>query len=260
MSEFAARHPAAQFSPFYALVLRAGSWLFPLTTLHHDVSGAAVCGALLMGIVYGRSRLMTSRTARSLVATRDRLTISRALGAERVDWSSVLAIESWQRMNRVKYVAVHYRSAGRTQVATCWDQDADEDLQEFLHQCAAAVSSNAPRDAITVAGLLDRGVWLPVVRRFVIDVAVTASAGFAFGLARRALAFGLITASVAALLEVSRCPLTTMQLVSSEGLWWRSTQRGLRRLRLIPRSLRLWVRALGDYEYRARRIEPNSGS
>jgi len=253
VSEFAARHPVAQIAPVYALLLRVGAWCFPLTTLAHGPSTAALVGALFLGVAQGRSRLMASRTARSLLAGDDSLTIRAGSRAERVGWSSVLAVETWQRMNRVQYVAVHYRRDGRRRVATCWDQGGQADLLDFVRACAAGVSRGAPRGAIVVAGLRDPQVGLALLGRFLVDVAATASVGLADGLFTRALGLGLISAGVAALFEASRSPLTPLQLVSDQGVWWRSTARGRLRLDTIPCSLRDWVRALGDYEYQARR-------
>lgn len=55
----------------------------------------------------------------------------------------VLAIQTWQRINRVGYVAVHYRSAGGPVVATCWEQNGHEEMVAFVRERADAVTRSA---------------------------------------------------------------------------------------------------------------------
>lgn len=252
MSKFPVRRNVGEASQFSLLLLRAAGWFFPLTTFEWGLTRAAVLGALLLGWISGRARLVTSTSALAMVAGREGLSIS-ARGEEHVPWSSVLAVEVWQRWNYVDCLAVHYLSRGRWRAATCWARFARGALLEFVQSCADGVSGTAPRDTIAVPGLRDREVWGPLVRRFLTDVSVTAGVGFAYGLAPRAFVLGLLTASVATVLDASRYPLQSLRLISEQGVWWRASRQGRRRLVTIPRSLRAWVRALGDHEYRARR-------
>jgi len=38
----------------------------------------------------------------------------------------------WRRLNRVDYVAVHYRTTAGNEVATCWEQGRREELLLFV--------------------------------------------------------------------------------------------------------------------------------
>jgi hypothetical protein len=55
---------------------------------------------------------------------------------------------------------------------------------------------------------------------------------------------GVLSASLSAGLAGSRYSFQGTRLIWKDGLWWRSTGSEARALRLVPRSLRLWVDAL----------------
>ena len=158
-----------------------------------------------------------------------------------VPWPDVLAVQTWWRPGGVDHVAVHYRSAAAA-ASRVREQHDHAELLEFIKACGARCEQEAERQVITVMGLSDRAVWGPFVRRALQDVAVAAC--FAL-LLRPALLLGAITACVSALIACARYPLWTRGFILKDGAWHRETKHGTKRLSNIPRSLRMWVDALG---------------
>lgn len=249
MCEFAAKRLPARSSWLFEWVVRFASWTAPLSVLIDQDLPAALTFAVFLGIGDGYVRLLASRTARSLVAESEGLRIASGFQTSHVPWADVLAVQTWWRPGSVEHVAVHYRSAGGAGVATCWEQHDHAELVNFIRACGARVNGDSERQVITVMGLSDRAVWGPLVRRALQDVAVAAC--FALFL-RPALLLGAITASVSALIACVRYPLRTRRFVWKDGAWHRETKRGAKRLSSIPRSLRMWVDALGQPRPRLR--------
>jgi hypothetical protein len=242
MCEFAAKRLPARASWLFEFVVRAASWIVPLGVLIDQDLSAGVTAALFLGIADGQVRLMISRTARSLVAESEGVQISRAFEALRIPWPDVLAVQTFSRPGGVDHVAVHYRSAAGGGVATCWEQHDRAELVAFIKACAFRVNRESQRRVITVLGWHERAVWWPLVRRAMQDVAVAACFALFFG---PALLLGVITASVSGLIACSRYPLRTSRFILKDGAWRRDSNREGKRLSRIPRSLRLWVDALG---------------
>jgi len=251
MRKFPNKLSLATFVDFQLLVVRVASWLLPLRELLEGNSESNGFPPVVTGIMVGFSRLRGSRSARSLVAANDGLTIYSGLQKIEIAWDDVLGVETWRRMNRVDHVAIHYRLAGERAIATCWDQNGREDLAAFVKACGAAVSAFGPRTTIELAGLGDRGVWLPLLRRFAVDVAVPLGLAAVAGLARRELPVALIVSSVSMFMACGQYRWRTARFASKDGLWWRVTDEGLKRIQTIPPSLRLWVDALASAAYRA---------
>ena len=251
MHEFATRGTALYTAPadWVSRLVMCGLPTIIFTPGHFGFSAAT---ALWLGFMDGFARLWGSCSSRALVAEPEGLTISCLFSCRIVLWANVSAIRTWHHLNRLEYVAVHYRGAdGRLQIASCLDQcDADE-LREFVSACAGYASSAAPRRNITFAGLRDQGVYLPLFRRFTQDIATATVVGWALGTMSTAIALGLLAASLSLLVALIRHPFRTTTFVEKEGLWC-SGSRGLeaRPLQLIPRSLQLWVRGLAEAAYR----------
>jgi hypothetical protein len=243
MCEFAAKRLVARSSWLFEWVVRCASWVVPLGVLIDRDLWAALSAALFLGIADGYVRLMTSRTARSLVAESEGLLISSAFQTSRIPWPQVLAVQTWSRPGGVEHVAVHYRSAAGGGVATCWEQHEHAELVDFIKACGARVNSESERQVITVLGLHERAVWAPLARRALLDVGVAACFALVLG---PALLLGVITAGVSAVIACSRYPLWTTRFFLKDGLWCRETKRGVKRLSTVPRRLRMWVDALGD--------------
>lgn len=232
------------------------SWLvrgvtYSLPTLLWQSGGQrdAVALALALGLLDGCNRLRLARTARSVVAAADALVISSGLGSTRVDWSDVLAVEVWHRLNRVDSTAVHYRTTAGIVVATCWEQGRRKELVQFVRQCAALAKAACPRRTIVRARLGDRSVYLALMRRLSLDVASALLVGLLWGNASHALWLGaaaaLLSASLAATPHLHRA-----ELVLRDGVWWRHRSNGdLARLRVLPKSLRLWASYLNETKH-----------
>jgi hypothetical protein len=91
--------------------------------------------------------------------------------------------------------------------------------------------------------LSERGAWLPIVRYLAQDLAIAAGLSW---FVKRALLLGAITSGTSALLACSTYAPKNRELVLKDGLWWRETSGGLRRLAVIPPTLRLWGDALSS--------------
>jgi len=201
--------------------------------------------ALFLGALDGWFRLRVARTARSLVAETYALVISSGFASTRIAWSSVLAVEVWQRLNRVDYVALHYGGPHGNSVATCWEQGSRQDLLRFVRRCAELAQVAGPRRTVAFAHLGDRNVYAPLFRRLSVDLAFALLAGVLCGVAGRAIglgaAAGILSTSIAAVPYRHRKELVR----SADGVWWRRAKNGeLTPLSVIPRSLTLWIRAL----------------
>jgi hypothetical protein len=229
------------------------SWLvrgitYSLPTLLWENVGLrdAVALALALGFLDGCNRLRLARTARSLVAAADALVISSGLDSTRVDWSDVLAVEVWHRLNRVDSTAVHYRTKSGHVVATCWEQGRREELLLFVRQCAAVAKAARPRRTIVRVHLGDRSVYLALLRRLSLDVA----AALLVGLLCSNVSHGLWLGAAAALLSASLAATSYLhraELVLRNGVWWQHHDNGeLVRLRVLPKSLRLWASYLSE--------------
>lgn len=251
MREFATRGTALYMAPadWLSRLVMCG---VPTLVFSSGHFAFAVIIALWLGAMDGFARLWGSCSSRALVAEPEGLTISSLFSCRIVPWANVSAIRTWHNLNHLWYVAVHYRRAdGRLEVASCLDQcDADE-ARDFVCACASYASSGSRRRSITLAGLRDQGVYLPLFRRFTHDVAIATVVGWAFGSMGTAFLFGLLAAAQSLLIALIRHPLRTTTFVEQDGLWC-SCSKGLeaRPLRLIPRSLQVWVRGLAEAAYR----------
>lgn len=247
MYEFAARGLVSSISPLLLFMVRGASSIVPLYVLVHQNLRSAITLALFLGCADGSARLRFSRTARSLVAKSSGLVIASALGSSRIAWANVLGVETWQRVNDVNHVAIHYRGERGGAVATCWEQFTRSELVRFVTACAARVNAKSERTTITLVALSERGVWLPILQRIAQDVAVAACIALVL---KPALLLGALTTSVSAVVACSSYFPTTRTFVLKDGVWWLETKRGPRRLKLIPPSLRMWVDALNGYRPR----------
>lgn len=247
MCEFAVRRPSSLASPVLILLFRCATWIVPLQSLIQQDFRSALFFAFFLGCADGGARIRVARTARCLEATKRGLVISSTFGTSRVAWSEVLAIQTWRRINDVNIVAVHYRGARGGTIATCWEQFCRPELQRFVTACGARANKKSDRMTITLVGLKERGVWLPIAQRWAQDLAVAA---FLALFLRPALLLGLVSASVSALIACFAHSPTNRDFVLTDGVWWRVTKRGPRRLTVIPPQLRMWVDALSGYRPR----------
>lgn len=226
------------------LLVRALTYALPPFLAAEQGYGHALALALFLGVLDGWFRLHVARTARSLVAETDALVIASGLDSVRTAWSNVLAIEVWHRLNRMDYVAVHYRGTAGNTVATCWAQGQREDLLLFVQECAKLAQAAGPRNTIARANLGDHAVDLALLRRLSLDLALALLVGMLCGITSHAIWLGA-AAGLPSTLMAAAPYLHRAELVRSEGVWWQHHKNGeLTRLRVIPRSLRLWTRAL----------------
>jgi hypothetical protein len=195
--------------------------------------------ALFLGLTDGWSRWWGSCTSLSFAAKPEGLTIASTFRVRVVPWENVAAIQTWHHFNQLDYAAIHYRHAGRIEVASCCDQYGEDDLRDFVRACAESVSQPP---SITLAGLCERRVALPLFRRFAVDVALASVVGLALGVAFPAFLLSLLAASTSTLFAALRYRLRTTTLLLKDGLWCCEA----RPLRTVPRALRLWVRCLSD--------------
>jgi hypothetical protein len=98
------------------------------------------------------------------------------------------------------------------------------------------------------AHLGDRGVYLALLRRLSLDIASALLVGLLCSNASHALWLGaaaaLLSASLAATPYLHRA-----ELVLHDGVWWQHRNNGdLTRLRVVPKSLRLWASYLSEQE------------
>jgi len=256
MTEFATRGLALYTVPadWLSRLVMCGLPTIFLTFGHFALS---VIGAFSWGVMDGLARLWGSCSSRALVAEPEGLTISGLFSCRIVPWPNVLAIRTWHRFNRLDYVAVYYRRAdGRLEIASCLDQGDADQVRDFVCACADYASCASPRRSITLAGVHDQGVYLPLFRRFTQDVAIATVIGWAFDRGGPAFALGLLAASPSALVSLIRHPLRTTTFVEQDGLWCSCVKGEARPLRLIPRSLQLWVRGLAEAAYRNSSARP----
>jgi hypothetical protein len=248
MCEFAVTRVSSLASPLLPFLFRCASLVVPFQTLIQGDLRSALVFAFFLGIADGSARNRVARTARALEATSRGLVISSAFGTSSVRWADVLAVETWRRINGISRVAVHYRSARGGAVATCWEQFSQPELVRFVTACGARANPQSDRTTITLVGLSERGVWIPILHRFGQDLAVAAC--FAL-FSKLALLLGAIAGGLSALIACGGYALRNRNFVLEDGVWWRETKRGLIRLSVIPPSLRMWVDALNGYQPRS---------
>lgn len=246
MRAFSVRTAAANSSILATWLVRVVTYSLPTLVSTEQGQGYALALTLFLGALDGWFRLRLARTARSLVADADALVISSGLDSVRVAWSNVLAIEVWRRLNRVDYLAVHYRTTTGRSVATCWNQDSHDELRMFVRECAVFAQAAGPHRTIARAHLGHRAVYLALLRHLMLDVALALLVGMLCGVASYALCLGatagLLSASMAATPYLCRS-----ELVRMDGVWWRPRRNGeLARVSVVPRSLRLWASYLSE--------------
>lgn len=246
MRAFSVTTAAATSSMLVTWLVRVVTYSLPTLVSTEQGQGYALVVALFLGPLDGCFRLRLARTARSLVAEADALVITSGIDSARVAWSNVLAIEVWHRLSRVDYLAVHYRTTNGRAVATCWAQDRRDELLLFLRECAVLTRAAGPNRTMVRAHLGHHAVYLALLRRLLLDVALALLVGMLCGLTSRALwlgaAAGFLSASMAATPYLCRS-----ELVRIDGAWWRTRRNGeLARLRVVPRSLRLWAGYLSE--------------
>jgi hypothetical protein len=243
---FSARTAGARSSVAATSLVRAATYCVPTLARAGQGQEFALVLALCLGALDGWFRLRVARTARSLVAEADALVISSGLDSARIAWSNVLAIEVWHRLNRVDYVAVHYRETAGNSVATCWEQGSRGGLLLFVRQCAALVQATGPRRTITLAHLGDQALYVPLLRRLLLDLALALLVGTLCGIAIHTIWLGAAAAFLST--SMASAPyLRRKELVRSDGVWRQRAMNGeLSPLRVIPRSLRLWTGSLSE--------------
>lgn len=246
MAKYPARLLMGTASAVGEVLARALAWTLPLVYLLNGNAPLALFAAQCFGVAAGFMRWRGFRNVRSILATSEGVTIFSGLSETRIAWVDVLALETRRRVSRCDFLAVHYRDGGVFRIASCFDQDGHEDLKAFLKACGSFMRTQPRRLTMTVAGLEERGVWLPLLRRFAVDVSVPSSVAVVFGLFRQAFPLALLAATLSALLAAFEFSLRTARFVSNDGLWYRETRRGQRRLHAIPPRLWPWFNLLAE--------------
>lgn len=246
MATYPARFLAGTAFALRDALVRVVAWTVPLVYLLDGDASLALFAAQAFGAADGFMRWVAFRNARSIMATSEGVTIFSGLSAKRIAWGDVLAVETRRRAICFDFVALHYRDGGVFRVAGCFDQFARAHLVAFFKACGLGMRTAPQQLTMTVAGLEERGVWMPLLRRFVVDVAVPSSVAVAFGLFGQALPLALQSASLSSLLAALAFSLCTVRYVSHDGVWYRETRRGQRRLRTIPPPLWLWSNLLAE--------------
>ena len=254
MCEFGSRS-IALYGGLQDLVVRVTMCVAPAVTFRPDNLALSLATAACMGAFDGLFRLWGSCNSQALTAGPEGLEITSAFSARLVPWSNVSAIQNWHHFNGIDYVAVHHRRADRVEVATCVDYYSQDTLRSFVRACADYASSDTQPANITLAGLLERGVYLPLVWRFIQDVALATLIGFAIDRMGWAFLLGLLAASQSALIAALRHPFRTKTFVQQGGLWC-AQGREARPVLAIPRALRLWTRYLDDAAHRVTSRRP----
>jgi hypothetical protein len=244
MCEFRAKRLLSRVSGLAALPVRLASWVLPSGLVLDGDVGMGLVAAIFLGATDGRVRLWMARTAAGFIARQHQLVISPGVQTVKIPWADVLAIETFEGVNRVDYVVVHYQSPSGLAAASCWEQNGRDDVLAFVRAAAARVNAESRRATITLAALRDQGVWRPLLERFIVDVAVASIVGLILGFVGTAALLGVLSASLSAGLAASRYSLQTTRLIWKDGLWWRAKGSETRALRVVPPSLRLWVDAL----------------
>jgi hypothetical protein len=246
MHAFSARTAGARSSFAAIWLVRVATYGVPTLASVRQGQAFALGLALFLGALDGWFRLRVARTARSLIAEADAMVISSGLDIARIAWPNVLAIEVWHRLNRVDYVAVHYRATGGNSVSTCWEQGNRDGLLELVRRCGALVQAVGPRTTIALAHLGDRAVRLALLRRLSHDLALALLVGTLCGITNHAIWLGAAAGFVSTLMTAAPY-LNRAELVMRDGVWWQRAKNGeLVSLRVIPRSLRLWVGSLSE--------------
>lgn len=245
MCEFRAKRLVSRVSGLAALPVRLASWVLPSALVLDGDFGMGLVAAIFLGATDGRVRLWMARTAGGFIARQHQLVISPGIRTMKIPWADVLAVETFEGVNRVDYVLVHFQSSpSGVAAASCWEQNGRDELLEFVRAAAVRVNASSRRTTITLAALRDRSVWLPLLRRFLVDVAIASVLGLILGFLGKAALLGVVSASLSAGLAGSRYSFQATRLTWKEGLWWCSTGSKTRVLRVVPPSLRLWVDAL----------------
>jgi hypothetical protein len=244
---FSARTAAARSSVAATSLVRTVAYCVPTLVSAGQGQGFALVLALFLGALDGWFRLRVVRTARSLVAETDALAISSGFASTHIAWSSVLAVEVWHRLNRVDYVALHYRAPNGNSVATCWEQGSREELLLFVRHCAELAQVAGPRRTVAFANLSDRGVFAPLLRRLSVDLAMALFAGVLCGISGRAIGLGAAAGFLSTAMAAAPYRYRKELVRSDDGVWRRRGKNGeLAPLRVIPRSVGLWIRALSE--------------
>jgi len=244
---FSARTAAARSSVVATSLVRAVTYSVPILVYAGQDRGFALWLALIFGGLDGWFRLRVARTARSLVAELDALVIESGFASTRIAWTSVLAVEVWQRMNRVDYVALHYRARKGNSVATCWDQGRREELLQFVRHCAEQVQVAGPRRTVAVAHLGDRDVYSRLFGRLSVDLVLALLVGALCEMPGRALGLGAVAGLLSTSMVAAHYCCRKELVRSDDGVWRRRARNGqLTPVRVIPRSLGLWIRALSE--------------
>jgi hypothetical protein len=223
----------------------------PAIAFVHAGAATSLAFALFVGSVAGWFRLWGPGNSVSLAVEPEGLKIESLSGFRVVPWAAISAIQTWHHYNQIDCVAIHYQSAGRLEVSSCRDYYREDELAALVRACADRVNAASPgKGVITLAGLRERSVWLPLFRRFTEDVAVASLIGVALGAVSPAYLLWLIVAAQSAMLAAVRHPFRTTTFVETDGLW-REHDRKARPLRKLPRALRLWVLFLSEAAYAA---------
>lgn len=228
-----------------SLLLRLTMWMLPAATLTEQGLAMSAFSAALFGAIDGYSRRWWSYTSRSFIASSEGLEISSGATVQVVSWEHVLAIQTWRRFDRFEWLAVHHTRAGRLFVATCVSRCAEAELSTFVRACANYLSSDAPRQSITITGFCEPSVYRPLLKRFLADVAAITLVGALFRVVGPAFALGVLAAAFSAGISAARHSLRTTRFVQTDGLW-HTDGHTLRPLHAIPRSLQLWVQCLAE--------------
>lgn len=244
---FSARTAAARSSVVATSLVRAVTYSVPILVYAGQDHGFALVLALFFGGLDGWFRLRVARTVHTLAAETDALVISSGFASARIAWSSVLSVEVWQRLNRVDYVALHYRARNGNAVATCWEQGSREELRRFVRRCAELAQVAGPLRTVAFAHLGDRDVHAPLLRRLSFDLVIALLVGVLCGIAGRALGLGAAAAFLSTSMAAAPYRYRKELVLSDDGLWRRRAKNGeLTPLSVIPPPLGPWIRALSE--------------
>lgn len=243
MHEFGADNGRSQVNGAGNMLLGFISYYAPIQCAAQGDVDFAIVLALGFGAVAGWARLWNAVGAQRFVANHEGLTLTSGLESRRVPWTHVLAVETWHHLNWLDYATVHYLDAGELRVASCWEQFARDKLLTFVRSCAEGVAADAERTTLQRASLLDRVIWLGLLKRLACDMLGAIFVGYLFGSIGEACLLGLLAASLSALIASTRYPVCNRLLLQRDGRWWRLGANEAAPLRSPPRSLSLWIRS-----------------
>lgn len=245
MAKFEAKRLMSKSSNLAATLVRGAACLLPtIFALGHGVE-TGMAAAVGLGLADGWSRLWTARSASSFTAESAGLRITSGLASRLVPWSGVRAIQTWRRSNRVAYVVVHYRTEIGINVASCWEQDGSDDMEDFVRASASWVRAALPaRHSATLASLGDAAIWGGLARRSVLGIVAALVLGRILGVWQQAYLLGVVAALVSTSVECTRYHVRTRTFNLKGGVWSRAGS--TEALGVLPPSLQRWLTSLAS--------------